>query len=293
MPENEIDMASIEAELAELEKQMTEEPAETPAETPTETPIETPAEVAKEVATAEDESDLTPAVQSWLARQTPEKRQEVLKNAGYEVAESKKIAKDEENVAKGAVKQTAEQMLDGIMAKIPQEMIPEGFDDLEPHQQSLVAAEILSEMKAEAKKNEAMAPFLQQQAQAELAQVIQNTATGWAQELGQPDAAKDIHAFISQFPPEDVERFKRDAQAGGSQFTYMVAQEVKRIVDGYNKNDEAATAKPLPNAADVGGMETDTVQLSKDAQVMYDDAKKLGLDEGQLKDLKKELAGVK
>ena len=293
MPENEIDTAAIEAELAALEKEMTGE-----TETPTETPAETPAVVTddaakEEIKAADDESDLTPAVQSWLARQTPEKRQEVLKNAGYEVADTKKVAKDEENVAKGAVKQTAEQMLDGIMAKIPQEMIPEGFDDLEPHQQSLVAAEILSEMKAEAKKNEAMAPFLQQQAQQELAQKIQNTAVGWAQELGQPEAAKDIHAFISTFPPEDVARFERDAQAGGSQFTYMVAQEVKRIVDGYNKNDENATKKELPNAADVGGMETDTVQLSKDAQVLYDDGKKHGLNEAQLKDLKRELSGIK
>ena len=291
MPD-ETNFEAIEAELKALEEELTKEPVET-TEAPAETPVETPAEVTAEVAKAEDESDLTPAVQSWLARQTPEKRSEVLKSIGLEVADTKKVAKDEENVAKGAVKQTASQMLQAVMSKIPPEMIPEGFDDLEPHEQSLLAADILSEMKAEAKKNEAMAPYEQQRAQQEMQAKIANTATAWSTELGVPQASEEVHRFLSTFPPEDVQRFERDAQMGGSPFTYMVAQEVKRIVEGFNKQDEKATEKPLPNASDVSGAVDAEPTLSKDAQVMYDEAKKLGLDEGQLKAMRKELAGVK
>ena len=278
----------IEAELAalgaELLKDETPAAAEVPAETPAETTAETPAG-------GSDFNDMVPAVKTALANMTPEKRAEAL--ADWQKAVEAKQEESEQKVAKGAVRQTAAQMLEGIRAGVPDELLPEDFDDLEPHEQLSLLNYLQTELKADAKAKAAIAPYEQEKAQQAHLAMLHKQSEIWATDNGKPEAAEDIYNFIGSFPPEYVELYKQEMTKGGGPISYMVSKEVLRIIAEKNKVDEKLTEKPLPKSEDVGGTVDEGPTLSKEAQSMYDEGVKLGLDKDQLASMKKELAGIK
>lgn len=277
----------IDAQLAELEQKILADQEEPKTEAPK---TEEPKAEEPQAPNPVDFNDMVPAVKSALANMTPEKRAEALSD--WQKAVEQKQQQEEQKVATGAVRKTTDEMLSEIRKGVPDELLPSDYDERDPHEQFAILNFLQTELKAEAKKEEALAPYRQQEAQMAHERSLDETAKGWANDLGKPEAEKHIRDFIGQFPPQYVEMYKQEMANGGGPLMTMVSQQVRGIVDSLNRQDEAKTEIPLPKSEDVVPAE-DGPQLSPSAQGIYDDLKASGMDENELKRYRKELAGVK
>lgn len=275
----------IDAQLEALEKKLLEEDNEDPDQE-TVNPAPT-----TEAPTPEDNDvDLDMAAVSHFSRMPREKQAELLtKHLGYDLTPKEKKAVEEAQLVQGAQSKTAREMVDAITGGVD---LPSDFDDLSPSEQAILIANMRAEKLAEEKANQMVAPILQRQAQEQLQQELSATASGWATELGRPDAAEDIFGFMSQFPPEYIEMYKKEATNGGGPLMQMVAQQVRGIVDAKNRADESTTEIQLPKSEEVVPQQDDSY-LQGGAKDIYDDLKASGMDEADLRTFRKQLAGVK
>ena len=290
---NEDEMTSIEDELQALEeKLLAEDEDEAEPEVKTEVKEEAKVETKEEVKDPTEFNDMVPAVRSALANMTPEKRAEALKDWQESVKQEKE--QEVQQVAKGAVKKTTSDMLEAARSRVPAELLPEDFDDAEPHEQMFVLNEILSDLKSEEKSQAAIAPYKQRDAQEAHQQKLMATADGWAKELGKPEAAEAIYGFIGSAPPEIVAIYEKEMEQGGGMVSFLVGEHVKRMVSEMNAVDEKKTEKAIPKSEEVGGSSSDGPELKGDALDIYNDLKDSGkMSDEDLMKTRKELAKVR
>ena len=289
---NEDEMTSIEDELKALEERLLAEDAEEEPEATPEVKEEAKVETKEEVKDPTEFNDMVPAVRSALANMTPEKRAEALKDWQAKVEDERQT--EVQQVAKGAVKKTTSDMLEAARQRVPAELLPEDFDDAEPHEQMFVLNEILSDLKAEEKAQAAVAPYQQRDAQEKHQQKLIATADGWAKELGKPEAAEAIYNFIGSAPPELVSIYEKEMESGGGMFSFLIGNHVKQMVSEMNAVDEKKTEKPIPKSEDVGGVSSEGPELKGDALDIYNDLKESGkMSDEELMKTRKELAKVR
>lgn len=260
----------IEAALRELEARMEAgddieagmdgraaptDPAD-PAEAVDEAAPEVAAEAVAEAAPAEADGggpDLDDAADSVFLRMDPEKRLGYIKRWGLEVVDKKAAEKDGQDIAVGAAKATAQQMLEGIQRGVSPDELPDGYDDLDPSDQNLILMDIRAKKEAKAMVDAELAGFRQAQAQAQGQQMLDQSAQDWAKELAVPEAAPKIREYIGQFSQEEVGLYIQQAQGGGGMFVQTVMEKVRSIADEVQKAKESAVEKPLMKSEETGG----------------------------------------
>ena len=281
--------AEVQAELDSLARQLKGEPEPEAPEAPVtdEAPVE-------DVVSGDDDDGLTDAAISHIARLPRDKQLEHLQRLGIDATPRKQIEQDEVKVAEAVKKVTAREMLDSLISQVPDEELPDGFDDMEPHEQNAILVAIASEKRAKNIAEEQLRPFMEQQAQAQHQQLIDATSSQWAQELGVPDAATPIKEFLAKFSPQEVELYKQQAQAGGGSFVEMVHGNVQNIASGLQKQSEQQKEVPLPGAEETGGAtKVDEPNLSGPAAQMYEQMKSSGqLSADELKAVRQEMSAI-
>lgn len=215
-----------------------------------------------------DDTVLKDAAFGVFSRLTPEEKQEWLKKQGLEVAPKKQIQADEVKVATAAQQLTSEKFLKKYDGLFDPSELPADFDEMEPDVQDRVKFLLASEKIAEAKKQEAMKPWNEAQAQAQHQALIKNTATEWSREYGRPDLAAKVEERLSRYTPEHVALYLKEAETGGGPFVEAVMNDVKRIMDS---EPPVEPQKEIPPAEPTGGKESySEPQLSPEAKRAYD-----------------------
>lgn len=240
--------------------------------------VETPVEAPVDKVPGDDDEGLFDAATTVFSRMDDAKRREVLqKKFGYDLTPKEEAKAAKEDVALGAKRKTAEEMLNEILSGIPQGVLPEGFDDLEPAHQALVAAEIRADMKAHAAQEAALAPYKQQEAEQARVKTIEGTSDQWANQLGVPEVKGEIAKYLSGFNQQHFDLYMQEDQAGGGPFMESVHTKVRQIADEFQRQKEAAVEKPLPKSEESGGKESkEEANIPQEAMGLIENMRRSG-----------------
>lgn len=268
---------------------------ETPAEPTAEAPAE-PVEPTEAPAEKTDDVDLKEAAYSVFARMTPEERIEYVKKLGLKVADEKSIEQDKAHVATGTAKLTAQEMLKSLQSQVSPDELPDGYDELDPVDQNLILADLITSKKADKMTQERLQPFEQERQDKELQKAFDVTSQEWAKGHSVPEAAPKIREYIGQFTPDEVALYMRQAENGGGNFVRMVMDDVKNIADQVRQERDANEQKPVPKSEPVGGKEVYTEpalsDTAKAAYARYEKDPDFMDDKEGLKRIKAQLAGI-
>ena len=251
MEQEEVD---VRAELEALEKELAGEPV---------APVEAPVEpVVAEPVKEEEPFDVKQAAKDVFARLSRDEQIEWLKERGLDAVDPKKVAADEQAVATGAAKLTAQSMLKALDSRVSAEELSqiEGYDDLDESQQILIKADLAAEKRANEIYEKATERQRQHDATQQLNAELDYTAQTWAKELETPDAAQVGREYLGQFGPDTIALYKRQsdpAYQGPRDIVKMVQEGFKAEVEKFKAAKVAATPQEDPPKAEpAGGKET-------------------------------------